>query len=71
MGNDLICLFPLLIGISVINRHIPINQKSISVMQQARVMVNKISNRIYFNKNGNVEYYSFRIQNPNITTEKR
>jgi len=31
----------------------------------------KISNRIYFDKNGNVEYYSFRIQNPNVTPEKR
>ena len=31
----------------------------------------KISNRIYFDKNGNVEYYSFRIQNSNVTSEKR
>ena len=31
----------------------------------------KISNKIYFDKNGNVQYYYFKILNPNVTSEKR
>jgi len=30
-----------------------------------------IVNRIYFDKNGNIDYYFFRVLTPSITTEKR
>jgi hypothetical protein len=31
----------------------------------------RIVNKIYFNKNGHVEYYFFKIQNPSVPEEKK